>query len=431
MHVLKYLQSWWETISNIGISDDDEIPYIEQKKVKVLNQGIAIGILFQAIVSSSYVLGFKVEGLLISVLVIVLLFILSFLNSKKRYKTTQLLVNILFPFVMMVLGVLYGNTTGIQYNLIIFIMTAFFFQQTNIIKFSLTVYNISIYFILRYYWANYESMFADIVSPITEPITFITSVIITITIVFTFLKENEKFTEKNQLLLQSLAENNAELKTVNEELERFAYIASHDLKTPLRTISGYIKLLERDFDKGKMDNFPIYFREITNGAMQMNNLIKTTLEYSRISHIEDEKTWIDLNVAMKSIQNAYANEEHIQITFVDLPTIYGEENQILSLFQNLIENGLKYNEQVQKTIDITCETSTDKYLFIIKDNGIGIAEQFHEQIFTMFKRLHANQKYEGTGLGLAICAKIIANLNGRIWLESEVGKGTTFFVELQ
>lgn len=431
MHILKYLQSWWETISNIGISDDDEIPYIEQKKVKVLNQGIAIGIFFQTIVSSNYLFHFKIEGIVLGIIVIGILFFLWFLNYKKHYEAAQILVNTLFPFIMLMLGVFYGETTGIQYNLIIFITTAFFFHKQTIVKFSFAIYNILIYFILRYYWANYESPFSDIITDITEPITFITAVSTTITIVFTFLKENEKFTEKNQLLLQSLAENNAELKTVNEELERFAYIASHDLKTPLRTISGYIKLLERDFDKGKMDNFPIYFREITNGAMQMNNLIKTTLEYSRISHIEDEKTWIDLNVAMKSIQNAYANEEHIQITFVDLPTIYGEENQILSLFQNLIENGLKYNEQVQKTIDITCETSTDKYLFIIKDNGIGIAEQFHEQIFTMFKRLHANQKYEGTGLGLAICAKIIANLNGRIWLESEVGKGTTFFVELQ
>lgn len=418
----------WEKLSNIGI--DDSLSYIDQKKIKVLNQGIAIGILFQLVVSFSYILNLQIEGILIGVIVISFLLFLYFLNSKKQHETAQVLVNVLFPFVMLLLGVYYGAATGIQYNLIIFITTAFFFHKKTITKFSLAIYNILIYFILRYYWATYVSIFADIVTPITEPITFITAVAATVTVVFTFLKENEKYDQKNQILLQDLAKNNEELKNANKELERFAYVASHDLKTPLRTIMGYVKLLERDFNKGKMDNFSTYFTQIKQGTIQMNDLIKTTLEYSRINHIDDDKRWIDLNEIIKCIQNTYTNNPNVSITATNLPTIYAEENQVLSLFQNLIENGLKYNEQSLKTIEIQCDSTSDKHLIAIKDNGIGIAAQFHDQIFMMFKRLHTNQQYEGTGLGLAICEKIVEKMQGEISVSSIVGEGTTFYIEL-
>jgi signal transduction histidine kinase len=382
------------------------------------------------IVSFDYVINFQIIGLIVGVIGISFLLFLYFLNYKKYYETAQILVNTLFPLMMLILGVCYGEATGTEYNLIIFITTAFFFHKKTITKFSLAIYNIFIYFFLRYYWATHVSMFAYIVTPITEPITFIMAAAATITVVFTFLKENEKYDKKNEDLLQNLAKNNEELKIANQELERFAYIASHDLKTPLRTILGYTELLERDFNKGKIDDFPTYFAQIKQGTLQMNDLIKTTLEYSRINHIDNDKSWIDLNTVVENIQNAYANNQNVKITFEDLPIIYAEENQILSLFQNLIENGFKYNEQTLKTIEVSHESTTDKYLISIKDNGIGIPEQFHDQIFTMFKRLHTNQQYEGTGLGLAICEKIIDNMNGKISISSIVKEGTTFHIEL-
>lgn len=425
---MKKTRQFWDKISNIGV--DKSISSIEQKKVKVLNQGIAIAMTFQIIVSLSYLINLQFKDLIIGFIIITFLLFLYFLNAKKQHKTAQILINTLFPFVMLVLGIYYGSETGIQYNLIIFITTAFFFHKKTATKFLLAIYNIVIYFFLRYYWATYISLFADVVTPVTEPITFITAVSAMIAIMFTFLRENEKYDKKNQDLLQSLAENNEELKTANKELERFAYVASHDLKTPLRTILGYTELLERDFNKGKTDNYLIYFGQIKQGALQMNDLIQTTLEYSRVNHIDNEKAAINLNKAIKGIQNSYANNPNINITFAGLPTIFAEESQVISLFQNLIENGLKYNEQPFKTVEINCENSTNKYFITVKDNGIGIPKEFHEQIFTMFKRLHTNQQYEGTGLGLAICAKIIDKMNGQISLKSKVGKGTTFIIEL-
>ncbi len=423
------LLKYWNKISDLGV--DETIPYLEQRKIKVLNRGIFIGLIFQSIVSSSYLINFKVEGLVIGIVIISILLLLLYLNSKQYFNVAQLLVNILFPFVMLSIGVLYGEPTGIQYNLMIFITTAFFFHKKTITKFLLAFYNILIFFFLEYYWTHYDSIYMTIVSPITEPLTFITSVCCSITIMFTFLKENENFDAKNQELLKTLEINNQELKVANKELERFAYVASHDLKTPLRTILGFTELLERDYKNGKNDNFLAYFKQIKQGTLQMDNLIKTTLEYSRIDNLETENTWIDLNQIIKSIKSNYLNNKTVSIEYDTLPSIFAEENQILSLFQNLIENGTKYNQSPVKKINISCKTSDNKYLFSVSDNGIGIEKQYQNQIFTMFKRLHTNQQYDGTGLGLAICEKVVAKMNGKIWIESKVGVGTTFFVELE
>ena len=115
----------------------------------------------------------------------------------------------------------------------------------------------------------------------------------------------------------------------------------------------------------------------------------------------------------------------------DLPTILAEAGQMILLFQNLIENGLKYNQNPNKIVQISSNSTSKKTLITVKDNGIGINKEYHEQIFNMLKRLHTSHEYEGTGLGLAICKKIVDRMNAKIWLESEKGKGTTFFIELE
>lgn len=312
----------------------------------------------------------------------------------------------------------------------IFATAALFFSKRTITKFLFVIYDIGLYFFLRYYWENYESIMAGELTDFEQDISFVTSITIIIVLLFFSLKENENFNKKNQLLLDSLEKNNQELKYANEGLERFAYIASHDLKTPLRTIIGYTELIERDYKKENMKNFQAYFGEIKKGSLQMNDLIKSTLEYSRLNSSEIDKTPINLNEIIESIKNAYTNDDTVFITSDSLPTILGEENQLLSLFQNLIENGIKYNQNTKKEIQINSKTLADKYLIEVKDNGIGINKKYHDQIFTMFKRLHTKQQYEGTGLGLAICEKVVAKMNGKIWIESEVGVGTSFFVEL-
>jgi signal transduction histidine kinase len=425
---LKYILRIWTEISNIGI--DSQITNIEQKKVKVLNQGIGIGLFFQSFVCLTYLVHFEIIILFLGSIILGMLLFLWYLNFRKQFGTAQFIVNAFLPLLMVLIGFLYGEKTGIQHNLIIFITTAVFFNKKAILKILFVSYNVLLSLFLKYYWGSYESVFADHVTTPTEIVSFITAITVTITLIITFLKENESYDKKNQALLKSLEQNNEELKRANEALERFAYIASHDLKTPLRTILGYTELLERDFNRGKTDSFSNYFGQIKQGTLQMNDLIKSTLEYSRVSNLETEKIWIDLNQLIKSVENAYTNDKKVSFIIKDLPTIYAEENQILSLFQNLIENGLKYNNEDFKIIEISCKTTDNSYLFTVSDNGIGIPEEFHNQIFTMFKRLHTNQQYEGTGLGLAICEKVVAKLNGKLSLVSKINEGTTFYIEL-
>ena len=252
-------------------------------------------------------------------------------------------------------------------------------------------------------------------------------------VIHLFLTQIERYNETNKQLLKTLETNNQRLKVANEELERFAYIASHDLKTPLRTIISFTGLLERDFKRNKLDSFPDYFNYVKEGAKQMDSLISSTLEYSKMNHeIHIEKKEVDLNVIvddikMKLLQN-YGDAVIIEKD--ELPVVLAEEGQMTLLFQNLIENGLKYNQKTNKIVQISSKIESEKILITIKDNGIGISKEYHEQIFNMFKRLHTSNQYEGTGLGLAICKKIVDRMNGKIWLESEEGNGTTFFIEL-
>lgn len=425
MEILKKL---WKYISNIGI--DEQVSYVEQIKIRVLNQAAFIGILMQIVITIQYLFLLKVEGIVIGVGFTSFLFCLLFLNKRQYFKIAQTLLNIIFPLLIVIIGILYGGQTGIQYNLMIFIVTAFFFHQKLFVKLLLGSYNVILYLILNYYWTHYSSPYSYIINTLIEPMSFIVAAIIVVTILYTFMREIEKADVQNKGLLHSLAENNEELKTANQELERFAYIASHDLKTPLRTILGFTELLERDFNNDKLKNFPTYFTHVKHGAKQMNELIKNTLEYSRINHIGEEKTWVDLDLMIQNIRNAYISNTNIQIIATDLQSIFAEENQILSLFQNLIENGLKYNDKPQKVIHISTSETPYSIQIIIKDNGIGISKKFHEQIFMMFKRLHTNQQYEGTGLGLAICEKIVDRMNGEISLSSVEGDGTTFYIDL-
>ncbi len=418
----------WEALSNIGI--DNQVSQVERKKIRVLNQTIIIALGSQFFACINYLINFELLIMTIGFGIISLILFLLYLNYIKKFQLARNFVNGIIPLLLVCLGMLYGEGIGIQYNLIIFVTTALFFSQRLITKLSFVIYDVALYFFLRYYWNNYDSLMTPELTNFEQDIAFVATVAIIIVLLFFSLKENEDFNKKNQLLLDSLERNNKELKRANEGLERFAYIASHDLKTPLRTIIGYTQLIQRDYKEDNDEIFNRYFEEIKKGSLQMNDLIKSTLEYSRLNSSEIDKRLIDLNQIMESIKNAYINNSNVFISYNYLPIILGEENQILSLFQNLIENGVKYNEQSKKNIHISSTTETDKYLIQIEDNGIGIDEKYHDQIFTMFKRLHTNQQYEGTGLGLAICEKIVAKMNGKIWFESEVGVGTSFFVEL-
>ncbi len=224
-------------------------------------------------------------------------------------------------------------------------------------------------------------------------------------------------------------EKNQELAVKNQELERFTYIASHDMKTPLRTIAGFIGLIERRLKKNEKDEELLeYLSFVKSGAKQLNDLISDTLEFSKVEHQEIEFDEVDSNQMINWIGNNFG--ENVILTKGELPVIISNNSLLHKVFQNIIENGVKYNESTIKTIDINYKESESHHTFSIQDNGIGIDEAYFEKIFVMYKRLHNNEKFQGTGLGLAICKKIVEQLGGELSLTSAVGKGSTFFIKL-
>jgi light-regulated signal transduction histidine kinase (bacteriophytochrome) len=217
----------------------------------------------------------------------------------------------------------------------------------------------------------------------------------------------------------------------NTELEQFAYVASHDLQEPLRMISGFLTQLEKKYGDKLDEKANQYIFYAVDGARRMRQIILDLLDFSRVGKEDEEIEKIDLNKLVEEVcflNRRKIEELHAKIEFKNLPTILEHPSPMTQLFQNLISNALKYSraETTPKVVIKGRELKTE-WQFSVEDNGIGIEEKYFDKIFNIFQRLHNKSEYSGTGMGLAIVKKIIESQNGKIWLESEKGKGSTFY----
>ncbi|MBC8053496.1 MAG: GHKL domain-containing protein [Sphingobacteriaceae bacterium] len=224
------------------------------------------------------------------------------------------------------------------------------------------------------------------------------------------------------------------LKTQNKELEQFAYIASHDLQEPLRTLISFASLFEEEF-KGKLnEDAETYLNFIIHSSKRMQQLVQGLLDYSRIGKEVSLKP-VNCNEIINEVMDDMAasiNESAAKISVQPLPELTGNPIEMRQLFQNLLSNALKFRKKdTSPQISITAEQQTSNWLFSIKDNGIGIAEADKDKIFTIFKRLHNRDEYEGTGIGLSHCRKIVEQHGGNIWIDSQPGLGSTFHFTIQ
>jgi len=245
----------------------------------------------------------------------------------------------------------------------------------------------------------------------------------------------------NESLERKVAERTAELQRgsreltlLNEELKQFVNVASHDLKEPLRTIANYAQLLESRY-RGKFDKSADEFIDyIVKGVNRIYGLLDVLLSYSRLSDGVDR--FSNPTDCQAVFENAVSNltsaisESHAVITHDFLPTVRGDDFQLVQVFQNLIGNAIKFKNSSVPRIHIAALAKEDEWQFSVSDNGIGIEPEFFDRIFVIFKRLHSREKYAGDGMGLTICKKIIEHHGGKIWVESEPGKGTTFHFTL-
>jgi len=237
------------------------------------------------------------------------------------------------------------------------------------------------------------------------------------------ITERRRAEEERQRLL-------AGLERSNRELAQFAYVASHDLQEPLRMVSSYVQLLARRY-KGKLDaDADDFIAFAVDGANRMRILIQDLLTYSRVGTRGKELSPTDCEAVLDqvlAILRLAIEENDATVTHDPLPTVMADDVQLGQLFQNLIGNALKFHGEAPPQISIGAEHRGDEWLFSVSDNGIGIDPENHERIFQVFQRLHTRGEYPGTGIGLAVCKKIVERHHGRIWVESELGKGSTFY----
>jgi PAS domain S-box-containing protein len=219
----------------------------------------------------------------------------------------------------------------------------------------------------------------------------------------------------------------------NAELEQFAYTASHDLQEPLRMISSYLQLLEQRY-KGRLDkDADDFIRFAVDGANRLQRMINDLLVFSRVHTRGKELAEID---ASEALSNALENlklviaENDAQVTFETLPTVSADATQLTLLFQNLVSNAIRFNTSATPRIHISATKTDAAYRFCIEDNGIGIDPKDSGRIFTIFQKLHSREQYPGNGIGLAVCRRIVARHGGRIWVESELNKGSRFYFTL-
>ncbi|MBE9184080.1 PAS domain S-box protein [Microcoleus sp. LEGE 07076] len=244
------------------------------------------------------------------------------------------------------------------------------------------------------------------------------------------ISERKLVQELLQASLETQTRYAEELIRSNAELEQFAYVASHDLQAPLNTIAGYAKLLEKRCNNQLDTQANKFIGNIVNSCVRMQALIDDLLEYSRVGRSPKCFDLIDCNLVF---EDACANlqlalrQNQATVTRGDLPTIAGDNFQLLQLFQNLIGNAIKYRSSSAPIVQVGAGREGDNWVFSVQDNGIGIAEQHHPRIFQIFQRLHTQKEYSGTGIGLAICQRIVDRHGGRLWVESAPGRGSTFY----
>jgi signal transduction histidine kinase len=307
------------------------------------------------------------------------------------------------------------------------VITYNFFGGRRKRMYAIGLVNIISYVAVLLYLQFEEPLFKLKDDPYDEIVVFLVSVCWLFLIL-------EKHDRDEKLLIGNLERKNESLKKATEELERFANIASHDLKSPLRNIASFLGLIERNFKRGDTSNLLTNLEFAKSAATQMHFLVESILEISKVNQdANPHKEVADLNALLKNALNNLHQDildKKASVKVDTLPHYYCNPFEMTLLFQNFIENAIKYNQSEKPVVEVKATDEKDALRIAITDNGIGIDQQYHEYIFDHFKRLHSSSQYAGTGLGLSLCKKIVQKHDGSIKVNSALGEGSTFTVVL-
>jgi signal transduction histidine kinase len=419
------LKGLWNRITNIGI--DETALGKEVVKARLLNQLIVASLFTSLLALITYIVFFEGYTIIFTTTAnIILESIGLFLAFRQKHIAVRYIAAFAFPTLIAVhVFILGGNFGEANIFLAMGFSSFILFEGQRRWQITAVLYISALFIVTKLYVINYQIGSDVKINPYDEIVTFPMMLIILGLIILIYQSELKKYEAQKSKFIK-------DLKSKNLELEEFTYIASHDLKTPLRTVSSYLDLSKIHLQKKNLAEATKSLDAAKKGTVQMYALINDILEYKRITQDEDsvEET-IDLNALIETVREKIGpafQQKKILIQYESLPTIRANQNEILALFQNLIENGLKYNESAQAKISITHQV-TDQHLKIaFEDNGIGIEEAHYEKIFKFFNRLHRPEDYEGSGIGLGLCKKIVQKYEGDISVQSKIGDGTTFTI---
>lgn len=227
-----------------------------------------------------------------------------------------------------------------------------------------------------------------------------------------------------------LKQSNEALTRSNLELQRFAYVASHDLQTPMRGVASFVELLRSRYADKLDAQANDWIDRIIGSVKHLQNLVRDLLEYSRVDARPQPFEAVNMREVFDqalSLMGETVHDAGTEVSCGELPLVMGDRTQLAQLMLNLIGNGLKYRGSVPPRVHVSAQLGAEGWVFAVRDNGIGIDAQFHERIFEVFQRLHGPKEYPGTGIGLAICRRVVHRHGGRVWVESEPGSGSVFY----
>lgn len=227
---------------------------------------------------------------------------------------------------------------------------------------------------------------------------------------------------------KKLVEHSRDLEATNKELNQFSYVTSHDLKAPLRSLSSLIAFIRTELNGQMTDTVVEYFGLMESRISRMENLIEGILEYSRVGRKNTTRANVDLNEILNDVLDFLAPPDHFDIKIHnELPKVFANKVRMQQVFQNLIGNAIKYCDKEEIKVEVGCDKTDDYYMFSVKDNGVGIESAYYDKVFEVFQTLNPRDEVEASGIGLSITKKIIEDLGGKIWLNSEYGVGSTFY----